>query len=103
VRPIRNVFYKLSCTEQRREGVAAYLWARTSKNWKYKVRSNLYYSLILSDRIGGGGGYFTWSNYLYLPSRRHGGEGWVKLLECASTIENYVRKLYAIMEKIYFF
>jgi hypothetical protein len=26
VRPLRNVFYKLSCTEQRREGVAAYLW-----------------------------------------------------------------------------
>ncbi len=26
MRPVRNVFYKLSCTEQRREGVAAYLW-----------------------------------------------------------------------------
>ncbi len=27
VRPECNVFYKLSCTEQRREGVAAYLWS----------------------------------------------------------------------------
>jgi hypothetical protein len=26
VRPLRNIFYKLSRTEQRREGVAAYLW-----------------------------------------------------------------------------
>jgi hypothetical protein len=26
VTPVRNVFQKLSCTEQRREGVAAYLW-----------------------------------------------------------------------------
>ena len=26
MRPLRNIFYKLSRTEQRREGVAAYLW-----------------------------------------------------------------------------
>jgi len=26
VRPLRNIFYKLSRKEQRREGVAAYLW-----------------------------------------------------------------------------
>ncbi len=31
MRPLRNVFYKLSCTEQRREGVAAYLWSVPSK------------------------------------------------------------------------
>ncbi len=28
MRPVYNVFQKLSCTEQRREGVAAYLWYR---------------------------------------------------------------------------
>jgi hypothetical protein len=28
--PLRNVFYKSSCTEQRREGVAAYLWTPPS-------------------------------------------------------------------------
>jgi hypothetical protein len=28
VRPVQNVFQKLSCTEQRREGVAAYLCSR---------------------------------------------------------------------------
>jgi hypothetical protein len=26
VQPVQNAFQKLSCTEQRREGVAAYLW-----------------------------------------------------------------------------
>ncbi len=26
MQPLRNIFYKLSRTEQRREGVAAYLW-----------------------------------------------------------------------------
>ncbi len=26
MRPVRNVFQKLSCTEQRRQGVVAYLW-----------------------------------------------------------------------------
>jgi hypothetical protein len=30
VRPLRNIFYKLSRTEQRREGVAAYLCPRYS-------------------------------------------------------------------------
>ncbi len=30
MRPLRNIFYKLSRTEQRREGVAAYLWDRHS-------------------------------------------------------------------------
>jgi hypothetical protein len=28
VLPVRNAFQKLSCTEQRREGVVAYLWVR---------------------------------------------------------------------------
>jgi hypothetical protein len=30
MRPVRNVFQKLSRTEQRREGVVAYLWAKCS-------------------------------------------------------------------------
>jgi len=28
MRPVRNVFQKLSRTEQRREGVVAYLWSK---------------------------------------------------------------------------
>ncbi len=28
VRPLRNIFFKLSCTEQRREGLAAYLCSK---------------------------------------------------------------------------
>ncbi len=42
LRPVRNVFQKLSCTEQRRERVAAYLWFQLSAGapalwsfWKY--------------------------------------------------------------------
>ncbi len=31
MRPVRNVFQKLSRTEQRREGVVAYLWAQPSQ------------------------------------------------------------------------
>jgi hypothetical protein len=40
VRPVCNVFYKLSCTEQRREGVAAYLWVcDRSESKKYNNRA----------------------------------------------------------------
>ncbi len=31
MRPVRNVFQKLSRTEQRREGVVAYLWYHPSR------------------------------------------------------------------------
>jgi hypothetical protein len=34
--PLRNIFYKLSSTEQRREGVAAYLWLIHTK---YKLQT----------------------------------------------------------------
>jgi hypothetical protein len=36
MRPVRNVFQKLSRTEQRREGVVAYLWCRESMRAKVK-------------------------------------------------------------------
>ncbi len=35
MRPLRNIFYKLSCTEQRREGVAAYLCMEPSTGVDY--------------------------------------------------------------------
>jgi hypothetical protein len=35
MRPVCNVFKKLSCTEQRREGVAAYLWSQLLRASKY--------------------------------------------------------------------
>jgi hypothetical protein len=34
MRPVRNVFQKLSRTEQRREGVVAYLWVYPSAGYK---------------------------------------------------------------------
>ncbi len=34
MRPVRNVFQKLSCTEQRREGVVAYLWFYHQSSWE---------------------------------------------------------------------
>jgi hypothetical protein len=37
MRPVRNVFQKLSRTEQRREGVVAYLWCRPYTDTKMNV------------------------------------------------------------------
>jgi hypothetical protein len=49
MRPVRNVFQKLSRTEQRREGVVAYLWY---KMIKYRGPTALYlysHTLILRE------------------------------------------------------
>ncbi len=51
MRPVQNVFQKLSCTEQRRDGVVAYLWLeifisnhgsdhRVKEEWKQVVISS---------------------------------------------------------------
>ncbi len=48
MRPLRNIFYKLSRTEQRREGVAAYLWlsllhSSIVKPTKYTESGNVHF------------------------------------------------------------
>ncbi len=42
MRPLRNIFYKLSRTEQRREGVAAYLWSPHCKEPMPKIQNQIF-------------------------------------------------------------
>ncbi len=55
MRPLQNVFYKLSCTEQRREGVAAYLcyYLSTLSN-KNNLNIYLAFGLSFYIRVCGG-------------------------------------------------
>ena len=47
MRPVRNVFQKLSRTEQRREGVAAYLWCAltSASEAKFEIEAKILFRL----------------------------------------------------------
>ncbi len=62
MRPVQNAFQKLSCSEQRREGVAAYLWfshrAKTRKGgvvyiyWHSELTTFRYLDLRIFNIVG---------------------------------------------------
>ncbi len=61
MRPVRNVFQKLSRTEQRREGVVAYLWINPSPQTFVPRQSISWTKRPLNDAVFGR--YYSWMKH----------------------------------------